>query len=139
MTTVYKDPHIHTLNHALRTLYSIEQPSLIYTQRLEIQNLYTDLAYSTYVEHRRDHEILSLTFPKECESIQNVKNNYGCPMICYHTINQSVIQGYITPSMTIEIVPNTTVIIYTRSKNDLAITFDMMLSKTFNRSMVSKL
>ena len=77
----HHEPSIRTLQHALRTLYSVSVPSLFYHQRLDIRNLYADLTYSSYLLHRPEHEILTLTFPRECELISHMKNNYGYKMV----------------------------------------------------------
>ena len=128
------EPSIRTLNHALRTLYSMTVPSLSYHQRLDIRNLYADLSYSSYLLHRPEHEILTLTFPRECEFISHMKNNYGHKMVYYVTVNGSVKEVEITPQMTIEVNSDTVITIYTRSKPDLVITFDVFLTKPELRS-----
>ena len=123
------EPSIRTLHHALRTLYSVPVPSLSYHQRLDIRNLYADLTYSSYLLHRPEHETLTLTFPRECELISNMKNNYGYKMVYYVTVNGMITEVEITPQMTIEVNSNTVITIYTRSKPDLVITFDVFLTK----------
>jgi hypothetical protein len=128
------EPSIRTLQHALRTLYSMSVPSLLYHQRLDIRNLYADLSYSSYLLHRPEHEILTLTFPRECEFISNMKNNYGYKMVYYVTVNGGMTEVEITPQMTIEVNSNTVITVYTRSKPDLVITFDVFLTKPELRS-----
>ena len=128
----HHEPSIRTLQHALRTLYSVSVPSLLYHQRLDIRNLYADLTYSSYLLHRPEHEILTLTFPRECELISHMKNNYK--MVYYVTVNGLITEVEITPQMTIEVNSKTVITIYTRSKPDLAITFDVLLTKPELRS-----
>ena len=123
-----------TLNHALRTLYSIPEPTITYTQRLDIRNLYADLSYSSYLQHRSEHEILVLTFPRECERIARLTNNYGCKMVYYIMINGFLQEVQITSDMVIEVDSTTSITIYTRSKPDLMISFDMTLIKPMFRS-----
>lgn len=130
----HQEPSIRTLQHALRTLYSLPVPSLSYRQRLDIRNLYADLSYSSYLHHRPEHEILTLTFPRECEFISQMKNNYGYKMVYYVTVNGMITEVEITPQMTIEVNSNTVITIYTRSKPDLVITFDVFLTKPELRS-----
>jgi len=128
------EPSIRTLQQALRTLYSIPAPSLSYHQRLDIRNLYADMTYSSYLLHRPEHEILTLTFPRECEHISNMKNNYGYKMVYYVTVKGMIAEVEITPQMTIEVNSNTAITVYTRSKPDLVITFDVFLTKPELRS-----
>ena len=130
----HHEPSIRTLQHALRTLYSVSVPSLLYHQRLDIRNLYADLTYSSYLLHRPEHEILTLTFPRECEHISHMKNNYGYKMVYYVTVNGLITELEITPQMTIEVNSKTVITIYTRSKPDLVITFDVLLTKPELRS-----
>lgn len=128
------EPSIRTLQQALRTLYSVPVPSLSYHQRLDIRNLYADMTYSSYLLHRPEHEILTLTFPRECEHISNMKNNYGYKMVYYVTVKGMITEVEITPQMTIEVNSNTAITIYTHSKPDLVITFDVFLTKPELRS-----
>lgn len=130
----HHEPSIRTLQHALRTLYSVSVPSLLYHQRLDIRNLYADLTYSSYLLHRPEHEILTLTFPRECELISHMKNNYGYKMVYYVTVNGLITEIEINPQMTIEVNSKTVITIYTRSKPDLVITFDVLLTKPDIRS-----
>jgi len=125
---------IHTLNHALRTLYSIPEPIITYTQRLDIRNLFADLSYSAYLLHNPEHEIITLTFPRECERITRLSNNHGCRMVYYVTVNGFLKEVQITPNCVIDVDSTTSITIYTRSKPDLIITFDMTLSKPSIRS-----
>ena len=128
------EPSIRTLQHALRTLYSVSVPSLSYHQRLDIRNLYADQTYSSYLLHRPEHETLTLSFPRECELISNMKNNYGYKMVYYVTVNGMITEVEITPKMTIEVNSKTVITIYTRSKPDLVITYDVFLTKPELRS-----
>lgn len=128
------EPAIRTLQHALRTLYSMSVPSISYQQQLDIRNLYADQTYSAYLLHRPEHETLTLTFPRECELISHMKNNYGYKMVYYIKVNGMLKEVEITPQMTIEVDSNTSITIYTRSKPDLMITFDVLLTKPELRS-----
>ena len=130
----HHEPSIRTLQHALRTLYSVSVPSLSYHQRLDIRNLYADQTYSSYLLHRPEHEVLTLTFPRECELISNMKNNYGYKMVYCVTVNGLITEVEISPQMTIEVNSNTVITIYTRSKPDLVITYDVLLTKPELRS-----
>jgi len=125
---------ICTLNHALRTLYSIPDPSITFQQNIDIRNIYNDLSYSTYILHRPEHETLTLSFPRECEMITHLTNNYDCKMVYYITINGFLKEIQITPQTVIETNSNTTIVIYTRSKPDLTIQFNMVLTKSAFRS-----
>jgi hypothetical protein len=96
--------------------------------------LYADQTYSSYLLHRPEHETLTLTFPRECELIFNMKNNYGYKMVYYVTVNGLITEVEITPKMTIEVNSKTVITIYTRSKPDLVITYDVFLTKPELRS-----
>jgi len=125
---------IHTLNHAIRSLYSTPDSFLSYTQRLDIRNLYADLSYSTYLLHRPEHETLTLTFPRECKLVSHLTNNYACKMVYYKTIDGFIQEFPIHSHTVIEVDSHTSITIYTRSKPDLTITFNMVLIKPSLRS-----
>lgn len=120
-----------TLRQAIRGLSST--PVLMYRQRLDIRNLYADQGYASYIHYRPEHEILILTFPPECESIFRMSNNYGCKMVHYHMVNGFLKESQITPDRLIDVDSNTAFTIYTRSKPDLIITFDMVLTAIRSR------
>jgi hypothetical protein len=120
-----------TLRQAIRGLSST--PMLLYRQRLDIRNLYADQDYAPYLHHRPEHEILILTFPRECESILWLSNNYGCKMVQYRTVNGFLKESEITSDSMIDVDSNTAITIYTRSKPDLIITFDMVLTAIRSR------
>jgi len=124
-----------TLNHALRTLYSIPEPNITYTQRLDIRKLFADLSYSSYLLHNPEHEIITLTFPRECERITRLSNNHGCKMVYYMRINGFLQEIQITSDTVIEVDSTTSITIYTRSKPDLIVTFNMTLSKSIRSKL----
>ena len=121
---------IHTLNDAIRTLYQIDDPSLQYEQVLDIRNLYSDLAYSSYLLHLPENETLRLTFPRECHSISNMRNNRSCKMVYYKKEGDILKEIQITPSTVIDMKSDTEIIVYTRSKPDLIIVYDVHLKKS---------
>lgn len=121
----------NTLRQAIRGLSST--PALLYRQRLDIRNLYADPTYAPYIHYRPEHEILILTFPPECESIFRMSNNYGCKMVHYHTVNGFLKESLIIPDGIIDVDPDTAITIYTRSKPDLVIRFDMVLTAIRSR------
>ena len=124
---ISSDPSIRTLRHAIRALSSTSM--LLYHQRIDIRNVYADQGYSCYIHHRPEHEILTLTFPRECETIFGLTNNYGCKMVYYITVNGFLKEIEITSDMGIDVDHTTSITFYTRSKPDLVISFDMILSK----------
>jgi len=121
---------IHTLNDAIRTLYQIDEPSLHYEQVLDIRNLYSDLAYSSYLLHHPENETIRLTFPRECHTISNMRNNRSCKMVYYKKEGDFVKEVQINATTVIDVEPGTEMIVYTRSKPDLIIIFDVYLRKT---------
>ena len=121
----------NTLRQAIRGLSST--PALLYRQRLDIRNLYADPIYAPFIHYRPEHEILILTFPRECESILWLSNNYDCKMVHYHTVNGFLKESPITPNGMIDVDSNTAITIYTRSKLDLVITFHMVLTAIRSR------
>ena len=121
----------NTLRQAIRGLSST--PALLYRQRLDIRNLYADPTYAPFIHYRSEHEILILTFPPECESVLRLSNNYDCKMVHYHTVNGFLKESPIIPDGMIDVDPDTAITIYTRSKPDLVITFDMVLTAIRSR------
>jgi len=81
-----------TLNHAILNLHSQPGPMCSYRQRIDLRNIYTDLAYSSYISYVPSHETITLTFPPECHSIMNMKNNQGCKMVYYETKDGYIIE-----------------------------------------------
>lgn len=130
---LFQEPSIRTLNHAIRALHAIPTTMLSYRQSIDIRNVYADLSYSSYLLHRPEHETLTLTFPRECTFVANLQNNYGCKMVYYRMINGALRETVIVPKMTIEVEEHTAITIYTRSKPDLVITFDMILAKLHSK------
>ena len=130
---LFQEPSIRTLNHAIRVLHSIPATMMSYRQSIDIRNVYADLSYSSYLLHRPEHETLTLTFPRECTFVANLQNNYGCKMVYYRMIDGMVREMPVAPKMTIEVEEHTSITIYTRSKPDLVITFDMILAKLHSK------
>jgi len=121
----------YTLRQAIRALSSI--PMVLHRQRLDIRNLYADPSYAPYLHYRPEHEILILTFPRECESILWLSNNYGCKMVQYVTVNGVLKESEIMSDTMIDVDSTTAITIYTRSKPDLVIRFDMVLTAIRSR------
>jgi len=124
---------IRTLNEAIRTLYQQEENILQYEQILDIRNLFSDLAYSAYLLHRPESETLRLTFPRECCSVSNIRNNRSCKMVYYKKEGDFLKEIQINATTVIDVEPDTEITIYTRSKPDLIIVYDVVLKK-MNRS-----
>lgn len=120
---------INTLNDAIRVLYQKEEPTLQYEQVLDIRNLYSDLAYSAYILHRPESETLRLTFPRECIYVSNIRNNRSCKMVYYKREGAFIKEIQINPNTVIDVVPDTEITIYTRSKPDLIISCVIQLKK----------
>jgi hypothetical protein len=121
---------IRTLNDAIYALYQTDEPSLPYEQVLDIRNLYSDLAYSSYLLHHPENETLRLTFPRECYSISNMRNNRSCKMVYYKKEGDFVKEVQIHATTVIDVEPGTEIIVYTRSKPDLIIVYDVHLKKS---------
>jgi len=121
---------ICTLNDAIRALYQTDEPIIQYEQVLDIRNLYSDLAYSSYLLHLPENETLRLTFPRECYSISNMRNNRSCKMVYYKKEGDFVKEVQINANTVIEVGADTEITVYTRSKPDLIISYDVQLKKT---------
>lgn len=121
---------IRTLNDAIRTLYQINEPSLQYEQVLDIRNLHSDLAYASYLLHHPENETLRLTFPRECHTISNMRNNRSCKMVYYKKEGDFVKEVQINDTTIIDVEPGTEITVYTRSKPDLIIVYDVHLKKS---------
>lgn len=121
---------ICTLNDAIRILYQLEEPTIQYEQVLDIRNLYADLAYSAYILHCPESETLRLTFPRECCSISNIRNNRSCKMVYYKKEGDFLKEIQIHSNTVIDVEPDTEITVYTRSKPDLIIIYDVQLKKT---------
>jgi hypothetical protein len=118
---------IHTLNDAIRTLYQIDEPSLHYEQVLDIRNLYSDLSY---VLHHPESETLRITFPRECIYVSNIRNNRSCKMVYYKKEGDFIKEVRINANTVINVEPGTEITVYTRSKPDLIIIYDVHLKKS---------
>jgi hypothetical protein len=126
---------IRTLNDAIRSLYQREEPSLQYEQVLDIRNLFADLAYSAYLLHRPESETLCLTFPRECCSLSNIRNNRSCKMVYYKKEGDFLKEIQINADTVIDVKPDTEIIIYTRSKPDLIVVYNVKLKKTIRSKL----
>jgi hypothetical protein len=131
---IHRDPSIRTFHRALSILYSMSDSLLHYRQRFDIRNLFEDSSYSCYIHYRPEHEILTLTFPRECRQIAHLENNYGCKMVYYTNTCGFIQEVEVKPHTPIEVDSETVITIYTRSKPDLVITIDLILSKPVLRS-----
>lgn len=121
---------IRTLHDAIHALYQNDEPSLQYEQVLDIRNLYSDLAYSSYLLHLPENETLRLMFPRECHTISNMRNNRSCKMVYYKKEGDFVKEVQINRNTVIDVESDTEITVYTRSKPDLIIAYDVHLKKS---------
>lgn len=115
-----------SLNEAIHLLYSVPVSSIRYKQVVDLRNIYADIAFSMYLDYRPEHETLHIRFPKECVAVSRIQNNGSCKMVYDHK-DKSYIE--ITPRTIIPVDSTTTMIVYLRSKEDLQISFELILQK----------
>ena len=118
---------IRTLNDAIHTLYQIDEPSLHYEQVLDIRTLFLD---TSYVLHHPESETLRITFPRECHTISNMRNNRSCKMVYYKKEGSFIKEVQINSNTVIDVESDTEITVYTRSKPDLIIIYDVYLKKS---------
>lgn len=118
---------IRSLHDAIYAMYQTEEPSLPYEQVLDIRNLYSDISY---LLHHPESETLHITFPRECYRISNMRNNRSCKMVYYKKEGDFVREVQINSNTIIDVEPGTEIIVYTRSKPDLIIVYDVHLKKS---------
>lgn len=138
---IYHDPQCTSLQEGLRTLHSISNPIFSYRQIISLKNPYYDITYKPYYHYNPINEIITLSFPREYTWITNLQNSQQCKMVSYY---KDIVHSYIkeitiTPSMNIRIHPNTIIIIYTKGKKDIDISFDAYLMKSNSNAIVAKL
>ena len=126
---------IRTLQDAIRVLYQKEEPTVEYEQVLDIRNLYLDLSYSSYILHRPESETLRLTFPRECIYVSNMRNNRSCKMVYYKKEGPFIKEVRINANTVIDVAPDTEITVYTRSKPDLIISYDVQLKKAIRSKL----
>ena len=137
---IYHDSHCTTLQEGLRILHSISNPILSYRQTISLANISRDTKYFPYIKHDSMNEIIILSFPSEYAWIANFRNTHHCKMVTYY---KDVVHSYIkeitiTPSINIKILPDTTILIYTKGYKDIDISFDVFLMKS-DKNRVAKL
>jgi len=135
---IYRDDQCQTLNEGIRKMNAISNPIYCYQHIVYANNIHSDLSYAPYIRYDVTNEIMTLTFPKECKWIANLRNNHKCKMVMYYKdiqtyLNQAVYFKEITidSSMNIDTRPHqdTSIRIYTRGYTNLEIYFDMYLVK----------
>jgi hypothetical protein len=131
---IHRDPSIRTLNHAIRELYAQPLPMLEYHQTIDLSNIYSDIAYSSYIHYIPGHKTITLTFPHECSHITRVKNNRGCKMVVYEIVDSVIKERVITSKSIVHYRPGISIVIYTRGHVDLEISYDVTLIKQLQRS-----
>jgi hypothetical protein len=116
------------------SLYALQHCfSLTHRVRLDIQHLHADPSFSPYLLHHSEHETLAITFPRECQSISGFRTNHGCKAVYYVKEGEFIKEVRVEPGATIDVDSTTRVILYTRSKPDLTIWFDMKLIRPMAR------
>lgn len=138
---IYYDSQCTSLKEGLRILHSISNPILCYRQMISLANPYHDITYKPYFNHNLIDEIITLSFPSEYTWIANIRNTHHCKMVTYYKdVTYSYIKEItITPSMNIKICPDTTIIVYTKGRKDIDISFDAYLMKPAIHTIVAKL
>ena len=113
-----------TLNAALHALYAQDDPTLVYEQRVDVRAV--DVDYAPYVTYQT--ETLRLQFPKECIRVRRFRSPYPCKIVTYRMLGMMQ-EREVRAEDEVVVEPDTVCIIYTRSKQDFVISFEMMLSK----------
>ena len=130
---IHCDPKVTTVNEGLRKLYSLKNPILKYTQNIPIHNIYYDLSYSSLIDVRPENQTLTIRFPKECSIVSNFMNNHNCKMCLQYFDKKTdrLIQVCTNPFMNVNLVHyrDIQLIVYTKNKQDLIISFDTYLIK----------
>ena len=138
---IYYDSQCTSLKEGLRILHSIPNLIFSYRQMISLANPYHDITYKPYFNHNIIDKIITLSFPSEYTWIANLRNTHDCKMVTYY---KDVAYSYIkeitiTPSMNIKICPDTTIIIYTKGRKDIDISFDAYLMKPASHDIMAKL
>jgi hypothetical protein len=120
-----------TLRDSLDTLQHCFE--LTHRVRLDIRHLHADPSFSPYLLHHSEHETLAITFPRECQSISGFRTNHGCKAVYYVKEGEFVKEVRVEPNAIIQVDSTSRVILYTRSKPDLLISFDMKLMRPMSR------
>jgi hypothetical protein len=123
-----------TFNRAISTLYAQPSPTIVYRQRIDLRNPYTDLCYFPYIEYKPEHETLILTLPAECLSVSRIKNSHGCKMVYSEIMDGFRIETVIDDQTHLFNRSGCSITIYTQSIRNLVILFDMLLIKPTFRS-----
>lgn len=136
----YYNRKITTLNEALRILYLVSNPILIYKQAISLQNPYLDISYTEHIHHKLSEHLFYLTFPPHLTAVGNFKNNYNCKMVIYFTdkITNFIREIELNSSTYLNLLDykNVQMVMYTRGKEDIILSFQAILSK---KKLLSKL
>jgi len=113
------------------SLYALQHcVELTHRVRLDIRHLHADPSFSPYLLHHSEHETLTITFPRECKYISGFRTNHGCKAVYYVKEGEFIKEVRVEPTA---IIPADSIILYTRSKPDLVISFDMKMARPVSR------
>lgn len=116
------------------SLYALQHyAELTHRVRLDIRHLHADPSFSPYLLHHSEHEILAITFPRECQYISRFRTNHGCKAVYYVKEGEFVKEVRVEPTAIIPVDSMSRIILYTRSKPDLVISFDMKMARPVSR------
>ena len=116
------------------SLYALQYcAELTHRVRLDIRHLHADPSFSPYLLHHSEHETLAITFPSECKYIYGFRTNHGCKAVYYVKEGEFMKEVRVEPTATIQTDSTSRIILYTRSKPDLVISFDMKMARPVAR------
>ena len=112
------------LHDALRTLRDQNGTMLAYEQCIDVRNIDPSFAPLT----RYQIETLRLQFPPEAVRARNFRSSSPCKIVAYQQLGP-MIEVEVRPGMEIAVMPETVCLIYTRSKKDFRVWFELVLRK----------
>ena len=112
------------LHAALRVLRDQNASTLAYEQCIDVRSIDPGFAPLT----RYQIETLRLQFPPEAVCARNFRSSSPCKIVAYQQVGP-MIEIEVKQGMEIAILPETVCLIYTRSKKDFRVWFELVLRK----------
>ncbi len=130
-------PSVHTLQQAIRILYSVPQPILCYRQTISMIAPDTDHTFLGCIKNDPENHLLTISFPSELYGyITQIRNSRNCRMVTYyrHPVTDFVQEIQITSATELNLFHPSpasapSLRIYTQGHNDLSVSFDVYLFK----------
>jgi hypothetical protein len=112
------------LNTALRTLYAQDNPTYAYEQRIDVRNI--DVDFAPFIVYHI--ETLRFQFPKECTLARRFRSSHPCKIVTYQLLGMMA-EKEVGPHSEIIVAPDTVCLVYTRSRKDFVLWFELVLQK----------